>query len=640
MELKNRHLHIDNLRGLTILLVFFYHLKLDIFSFGYIGVDIFFVISGFLITEKLQESFNSNTYQYKAFLLDRVFRLVPVLSIILLFTYICGLFYLSNAELISLSKQNLATTFFLQNIYLSINSGYFEAIASSQLLTHMWSLSIEGQYYLLWPIIFYYLNKKTYIYKLSACILIFIISFALCIYISGKSQIIAFYMPFTRVWEFLAGTLAYFSLSIYQKKSYQYFGLILGIFCFIAACLYYSKWPLHPGLGTILPVLSGALLLVYGGKFPFKAPLISIFLGGLGKMSYSVYLFHWPIIIFLNKISSFDNKQFLYFVSFIATYFISLLSYKLVEENVSKRKSIKLLIFPILILIFINFVSLVSIFNINAIKFTFPGYTIFDNSSEISSIINDLEVGTLEQQFISNQCFLNRDIIRNINDDICRVKASNAEIMIWGDSHAAALWTGVKEFNGSFNISEFTSSACPPYVGALGVNNSACIKNNALLIDMIKSNPPETLILVAAWDWPDYDIRSNIASLENTIALLKNMNIRNLILVGPMPTWDEKVTVLIKDFYNRFGYVPVGYENFGLSRIDKTRSIDTLLSNFALNQNIAYYSPLSKFCRDDKCLLIIKDRKELKPISLDSGHISRFAAKYVFLDIVDSLNRH
>ena len=303
---------IDGLRAIAVIAVLFFHAFPKLFPGGFVGVDIFFVISGYLISSILYAALEQNTFSLLDFYARRIRRIFPALIVVLAAGYLFGWFYLFVDEFSKLGSHTFASAGFIQNWLLASESGYFDSSADLKPYLHLWSLGVEEQFYIVWPI-FLWLAWKFRINLLIATFALGLASFAWNIYsIYFLQSTIAFYMPQVRFWELLiGGGLAYVS---FQKRhtraatSIQDLGnnnkhqvaSLLGIALLTLSFILISSARPYPGWWALLPTL-GATLLIFSGPSAWlnRRILSNRVLVWLGQISYPLYLWHWIILAFL-----------------------------------------------------------------------------------------------------------------------------------------------------------------------------------------------------------------------------------------------------------------------------------------------------------------------------------------------------
>ena len=312
---------LQGLRAIAILLVVFSHAGITTFAGGFIGVDVFFVLSGYLITGLLIHEFRaSSTINFPTFYARRLKRLLPALAFMLVTIFAAAILILSTSEArAQLASSSYAVTW-LSNFYFAFTSiDYFDELSVKDLFLHTWSLGVEEQFYLIWPAILACLFKigvgkhssKEMPYKALFWGLFFLMlsSFALSQAWVMDEQQLAFYMMPARIWQFSVGAL----ITIYTQTSVSsvdnssgvtkpafYLTLYVGLLLILGSSLAFSPKMSYPGYWAILPTLGTALILLSGHLSPKQAknPLQHPALIWIGDRSYSLYLWHWPIFIF------------------------------------------------------------------------------------------------------------------------------------------------------------------------------------------------------------------------------------------------------------------------------------------------------------------------------------------------------
>jgi peptidoglycan/LPS O-acetylase OafA/YrhL len=289
---------INALRATAVLGVVLFHFLSNALPGGFAGVDVFFVISGFLMTSIIFRGLDAQTFKVSDFYLARARRIVPALTVLSLALLALGWFYLHPTDFGTLGKHALGSLSFISNFMYLKESGYFDEASKEKWMLHTWSLSVEWQFYLVYPVVMVMLRKfmrlqfMRYVLVLGA-----VASFALCVYATGRWPSSAFYLLPTRAWEMLVGGLAFLyplQLSNPAKKWLE----ALGIGLIVTAYVGLSEATAWPGYWAALPV-AGALLVIAAHR---ERSWLSdnAALQWLGTVSYSVYLWHWPVVVWLN----------------------------------------------------------------------------------------------------------------------------------------------------------------------------------------------------------------------------------------------------------------------------------------------------------------------------------------------------
>ena len=331
---------IDGLRAIAVLSVVAFHVAPNWVMGGFIGVDVFFVISGYLISTILFENLDKGTFSFLEFYSRRIKRIFPALLLVLISSYLIGWFTLFSDEYKQLGKHIFASASFVQNIILWNESSYFDNAVETKPLLHLWSLSVEEQFYLFWPILLWIFRKYN---LLIATVLVFLLSFYLNLKGIKENIVATFYFPQTRFWELASGgMLAWFT--VYKKNVFQKLKsekkALLNIFSLIGMCLLVSgfiginKKFGFPGVWALVPV-GGAVFIIFAGH---NAWLNRVILSNriavwFGLISYPLYLWHWPLLSFLRICEEEKPSMTLRIVAVLISMVLAWLTYEFVERS-------------------------------------------------------------------------------------------------------------------------------------------------------------------------------------------------------------------------------------------------------------------------------------------------------------------
>jgi peptidoglycan/LPS O-acetylase OafA/YrhL len=332
---------IDGIRAISVMLVIFNHLGWTLFSGGFIGVDVFFVISGYLITTIVHKEIQANEFSFLGFYKRRVLRLAPAYFVVLIAVTVASLVVMLPDELMDYFNSVIYSMFFLVNVYLGRESGgYFTVNADTIPLLHLWSLSVEEQFYIFWPVILLFLTRRVRSKSLFPVVftLLIIGVIAAIVQMHHDPEKAYFLLP-TRFFELLIGAILVFIPRPTLSRMYgNLFGL-LGLSLIIIPAFFYYKDMYFPGLTAIVPCLGAALILVFCdhrtgsvGVLLSMKPMIY-----LGKLSYPAYLWHWPIIAFINlRLITIDGQVGTLVI--VTTILLSHLTYRYLEIPAQKLK--------------------------------------------------------------------------------------------------------------------------------------------------------------------------------------------------------------------------------------------------------------------------------------------------------------
>ena len=332
----NYRADIDGLRAVAVLSVIFFHAGIPGFSGGFVGVDVFFVISGFLITSIILKEIHTSKFSIARFYERRIRRIFPALFPVIAFTTIVGAVIFEVDDFKIFGESITATTFFASNIFFWRQSGYFDAASITKPLLHTWSLAVEEQFYIFFPLLLVSINrysKRRYFPWLLAMALVSLLA---SIYGVKTHQMATFYLVPTRTWELLFGSILALGVipqlqSNFLRNLFSIFGLGLILY----SVGYYTEETLFPGTSALVPVL-GSCLIIYsglGGEESFISKLLSLRpMVYIGLISYSLYLWHWPLFAFAKYLLLWKLVPFMVPGLIIVTFIISALSLKFIEH--------------------------------------------------------------------------------------------------------------------------------------------------------------------------------------------------------------------------------------------------------------------------------------------------------------------
>ena len=374
---------IDGLRAIAVSAVIFYHAQLDIFDQkvfegGFVGVDIFFVISGYLITSLiLKELITTGKFSFRYFYERRARRILPALIVVILASLPAAWLFLVPGNFIEFTKSILYSLGFSSNFYFHYSGlQYGTEDGLLKPLLHTWSLSVEEQYYILFPIILLFIFKFFRKYLLGILLFGFLISLLMAEWGSRNYPAATFYFLHTRMWELIAGSLlAYFEIFKKKRTKNSFLNLIfpsVGIILIIHSIFFYNDKIFHPSLYTLSPVIGVSLIIWYSKKEELITKILSsrIFVG-IGLISYSMYLWHYPIFAFA-RIKSDLPSQYDKFEWIVLTIFLSILSYFFIEKFFRNKKTnfFKILFIFLFSMTIISITLLLFYKNSNSFDFT------------------------------------------------------------------------------------------------------------------------------------------------------------------------------------------------------------------------------------------------------------------------------
>ena len=331
---------IDGLRAVAVIPVILFHAGFDWAAGGYIGVDIFFVISGYLITGIILKDIDREQFSLIRFYERRARRILPALLVVVLACIPLSIWLMVPFQLRDFSQSIIATLLFASNFYFWKKSDYFEADSESMPLLHTWSLAIEEQFYLVFPLLLLFLFRRGKKFLVTIVIAAGIASLLAAEYGWRASPAANFYFPTTRAWQLLAGALCAIYLQNKKPKSDVALASI-GLSFVIASIVLFGPNTPHPSALTLLPVIGVVLLLLFTDSENNIGRLLSLpILSGVGLISYSAYLWHVPLLAFLQIYFFSEPPLFAIYIAILATFILAYSSWRYIEQPVRKKTSV------------------------------------------------------------------------------------------------------------------------------------------------------------------------------------------------------------------------------------------------------------------------------------------------------------
>jgi peptidoglycan/LPS O-acetylase OafA/YrhL len=487
---------IDGLRALAVVPVMLFHYRLGYVPGGFVGVDIFFVISGYLITSVLLRDIRMARFSIVRFYERRVRRILPALFFMLALVALAALVVLLPYDLVSFGKSVLATTAFVSNFYFWAQSGYFGRAAELQVLLHTWSLAVEEQFYILFPLCLYLLTRLARSWLLAVLALLTLASLAAGILLSYQHASVAFYWPVARAWELLLGSLLAVGAFPPVRASWLRHALSLGgLLLILAAFALIDSTQPFPGWVALAPCV-GAALLIYanlcgggaGNRLLALRPLTFI-----GLISYSLYLWHWPLLVLARDVVPLEPTRLQLSLLLLFVFLIATFSWWYVERpfRSGARRFSGRQVF--------RFAGLASGCAVAAglvlcldegWAWRFPAFR-----PEVSAVANA----------IYPQCF-GRGSARARREDLCLIGSGGGpgSFVLWGDSHAQRWSLPVAETAAQHSRRGYLASAgsCPPLLD-VGWPLHDCLAFNEEVVRLIDRHLEISPVILAGL-WADY----------------------------------------------------------------------------------------------------------------------------------------
>jgi peptidoglycan/LPS O-acetylase OafA/YrhL len=494
---------IDGLRAIAVLGVILFHYDLAHVTGGYVGVDVFFVLSGFLITGLIEAQLSRGAFSFAEFYERRCRRIIPALLATCVLCSITAIVLLVPQDFREFAKSLKGTAFFYSNVVLAGSAGYFAGPATTKPLLHTWSLAVEEQFYLLFPPLLYAIHRVTngkpkfaHIAVGTVCSVSFIFNLVL-VHIDVDD---AFFLLPARSWELLLGSLTALALvRVRMPRICAEMLAALGALGIGSSFVFYDRNTLFPGIAAVLPCASTVLLIwtnishmTLTGRWLSSRPLVAV-----GLISYGLYLYHWPVLAFSRYFFDHDLTTAETALALGATLFVAVLSYRLVESPIRAgtlipgRKAVftlsavGLIVMGAIGIAGVNGDGFPSRFSGPALQYASGAHDTWDWSRCMPA------PGRLNEQ------------------SICRIGAADhvaPTFLLWGDSHAAALEPAVDTRAKALAITGWYVgySRCPALIGAAPIQHAPddhpCMAIADTVFDIVRRNHIKSVLLVSRWD--------------------------------------------------------------------------------------------------------------------------------------------
>jgi peptidoglycan/LPS O-acetylase OafA/YrhL len=622
---------INGLRGISVLLVVLFHFNIGIFDGGFIGVDFFFVISGFLMTKIISSRISIGKFNYIDFVARRAQRIFPALFVLIAVLFILGVAVLPPLDLTALGTQIQQSVIFNSNNYFSSQNGYFSTDSDDRWLLHTWSLSVEWQFYMLYPIFlwtFFSIDKffaARSSFKISYVLLLitFFASMAYCVFGENKNS---FFSVFARSWQMIAGGLVYLSPQCQTgsrtAKAASYAGLAVLLASVYATKIFglESAWP---GYYAIIPVAAVCTILwaAYEGNVFISNPLLQ----RLGSWSYSIYLWHWPIVVALTITGLMTGpSKMVKLAGITLSIMIGYLSYRWIEpagyfKRINTYKTISYAVAATAILsISSDFVVADGLL----MRVKNPGLY---RQIQLAKLPYTYEpacenIGPSNDKF----CLLNKDIL-------------GKKVLVLGDSHAGHLLPWFQKHS-QVNTTFFVKSGCPVVRGLNRAGKDRfCISFSEKAFGLAESGKYDTVIISQNWTSLTSD-SDGICTYESGkcvgLRMSKNPEIATEAMAAEIRLLTlKKIKVVVLDatpwfYFNVPNKVSRDYfwsdtvlNNYPVVEFyEKNKKWDALFGALAREENFFLISLRPELCKKNGCAIFDQDLGI--PIYIDKDHFN------------------
>lgn len=626
---------INGLRSIAVIAVVLFHFNPAWVPGGFAGVDVFFVISGFLMTGIIFRGLENDSFNLFKFYVARANRIIPALAVLCLVLLVFGWFYLTPLDYKALGKHVASSMGFLSNAIYWRESGYFDAASHEKWLLHTWSLSVEWQFYIIYPIVLVALKKFLSLENLKRLIVVgTVLGFVFSIFATMEWPIAAYYLLPTRAWEMMMGGVAFlypWNISDAKKKVLEVVGLLLILisYAFVSS---HTPWPGHfalvPVLGAYLMVIANQQSSVITNNKVFQC---------LGKWSYSIYLWHWPIVVF----GYYFDVQMWALYGLPLSVLLGFISFKLVENFKFKAFSSWLEVFQVKPMYMMMVLGLVS-------SYTWLSQGFDDRYPQLKVITKNIVMPHIGNGY----CFYSfNDVDLDVDLEVATScvlgnKEQEPRTLLFGDSYAGhldPLLNQVFQSKGSSYRSVSTNWCYPSFEngfkGPLShIAYEQCLLNREFLKKSIVERKYKNIIFAASWDALLLDDPKHLQDFMEVVNLAESFGIKVLVIPNPH-RYKNGINPI--SYWSRL--ILFGQDETKVSELTVPSEANTYLSNALEEKSVMFlsqddmYSPSGLF-----------DFKGVKvPYTLEGGHISllgslnayrHFSTSETYADVVKFLD--
>ena len=524
---------LDGLRSLAVLPVILFHAGVPLFQGGFVGVDVFFVISGYLITSIVLTETAEGRFSLATFYERRFRRILPALFFVMVCTAVMAYLWLMPAEMKAFSQSVSAVTLFGANLLFWWTSGYFDAASELKPLLHTWSLGVEEQYYVFLPLVImglWRIGRSRSVFGVLAAASV--LSFAASVWMVGSHQMAAFYLLPFRAWELLAGSLIACHLSSpnYRQPALKQaqWGAWLGLLMLAVAVFGYDKSVPFPGAAALVPVLATVCIIVFADQRTMVGRILSLppFVM-VGLISYSAYLWHNPLFAFARVHSELPLESGalmwgLSLLSLVLAYF----TWKYVEAPFRERSRFSR--------------RQVLGFSVGTSALLCAAGVAGHFYFQARTPVYDYKWSEYTRQ---HQCLLQEDEAdTHAADCVPPRQAGRLNVLLWGDSHAASLYQGLRSFadKQGWTLAQLNQSGCVPLLEANNMLRNNCADINRRIFNHLPTQHFDVIVLHSIWYFDRAPMPASEIGrhLDSTLdAVRKASPNSRIVVVGNVPRW-------------------------------------------------------------------------------------------------------
>lgn len=628
---------IDGLRAIAVLAVVAFHAFPGSVRGGFVGVDIFFVISGFLISGIIFSALDRGRFSFSDFYARRIRRIFPALVVVLASVYAAGWFLLFADRFAELGKHIAGGAGFVANYVLLRESGYFDAASDTKPFLHLWSLGVEEQFYLIWPLVAW-LAWRRRLDLLAVTLAVLVGSLSLNLERIRRDVIGTFYLPQTRFWELMAGAvLAHISaleprwgglsagrrwyLNMSSHPEWRNVLSVAGAILIVGSVFGLDRARDFPGRWALLPVSGATFLIASGPEAWINRRVLALpAIVGIGLISYPLYLWHWPALTFLRLWHGDTPPAGARALAIAISIVLAWLTYTVVERPIRFGPPRRWIVLALC----------VALAGIGA-----AGYATYRADGIWSRAVNRSDKApfagyydAMRKKGLAGPYRLECDFMQLVTDGVkdqiapgCTAPGRDHTWFLWGDSHAQALSPGLTQLlPDGVALAQVATSSCRPSFTPIDedVPGGRCARANGFAAERIRALKPQVLILAQ-------QSRHELTDWEALAAEAHRLGVQRVILVGPVPMWNPSLPEVVIARYWGSNFDRVGY---GLAT-ERQAEDDRLRRRYAASSTLTYVSLIGRLCDAEGCLATVPGSNPAELMALDASHLTPLGSGYV-----------
>jgi peptidoglycan/LPS O-acetylase OafA/YrhL len=616
---------IDGLRCIAIIIVVVFHAFPGRLSGGFVGVDVFFVISGYLITSVIVREVQNNSFRITGFYSRRIKRIFPALGAVLIACLAAGWTLLVAPDYMQLSLHVAGGAGFVSNLILWSQINYFDSSVYEKPLLHLWSLGVEEQFYIAWPLIIWSAVRLELGLK-KTVVPLTLISFGICYYLTQHEPSSAFYLPTSRSWQLSTGGIVALSPNSIKKSALRHVASVCGLLLVAGSAVYLNHNSRIPGALALLPVTGAALIIAAGSNAAGNRLLATKPFVWVGLISYPLYLWHWPILSFASILNFGGQPPAYVRVGLLgASFVVATVTYFMIERPLRQVRASALAAGMAVI-----FCTALTFYATRGV----PQRAVNRDSRLLFVSSYRERYARLGREYREECNFFNPHTYRERPSIAasCTKAGVNGTYLLWGDSHAQAIGYGLRRLAPpGIQLAQVATSGCHPFIinattgSGDGEMGRACRRSNEVAAATIARLKP-SIVFLAQQAWHDSTDWNLLA--KNIMA----MGAGKVVLIGPTPQWQPSLAASVVRYHwpLRPGLIREGLDRTILDT-DKV-----MIARYQRSSALTYISLVGALCRAEGCTAEVDG--EL--LVMDYGHLSPAGAMAAARVVRGALDTH